>query len=228
MATETLNLASDDFESLQTSVDAEANPQKKPAKESTPRENKNLLYLIFISVIIVVSTYWTHSVLTNKQTSLEYKQGLLQQISTIELEKSMLEEKLATFSQDDASTLRLGAETTVFTGYLELADWLYSLSELGAQNGVRMEYELFDTKQDLTLGNVHVVPMEIRVISSMEQNDESNFNKFINFMQVLVNDNKYKKFTAASIEKQGQNGAQMSLNIEVRKREDTLIVNKSP
>ena len=183
--------------------------------------------MILISIAVVVSTYWTHSVLTNKQTSLEYKQALLQQINAIELEKTMLEEKLAAYSQEDASTQRMGAETTVFSGYLELADWLYSLSALGAQNGMRMEYELYDTKQDITLGNVQVVPMEIRIISSVTQNNESNFNKFISFIQVLVSDDKYKKFTAASIEKQGQDGAQMSLKIEVRKREDTLVVNKS-
>lgn len=227
MTTNTLDFVTDDFETVSNVEDTKKTSPKKPNKKSSRFANRNLVYLIFITLVIIFSSYWTHFILSSKQTSVQFKQTLLQQISTVEIEKSMLTQKLSEFNKESVDAKKLAAQKTVFSGYLELADWLYYLSELGESTGMRVEYQLFDANQDSVLRNMHIVPMEIRVFANSEESKISNFQNFMSFLQILTGDNKYKKFTAASIENQGQQSALLTMKLEVRKQEDNLSASNS-
>lgn len=228
ITTESPSMLGDNLQANSDTENATAKKNQKVPNRSKPSPKKNIVYLFIIALIVIGSVYWTHYILSQTQNNAQNEQMVLARINQIQNEKRILEDKINTLNQQDISDKRLRAQNTVFKGYLDIADWIYRLNEVGDKNGMKVEYQLFEGKQDDKLTDITVVPMEIRVLSSVESGTNSNYKQFLEFIQIIVDDGKYKKFTGAGIENQGQYSALLSLKIEVRKKSDELLADNQP
>ncbi|GEM_PF-7069645 len=191
-----------------------------------PLKNK-IFNVVFFGLVVVTAVGWTHYKLTNAQSSVDYERELYVKESALQAEIMALNEKISAYNVAEMSQNKIEAEASVFSGYLEIADWLYQLSQHAAKSELIVEYQLFDGTEDSDLPDTLVVPMDMSVTAMQSSATDKIYQQFLTFMQTLIDEQKYKKFVAASIENVGNNSAKLSLKLEIRKRKDNMSTSSS-
>jgi hypothetical protein len=185
--------------------------------------HNKLLKLGLIACVFLASIVWTNWIFSNLQTSVQFQQELMQKQYDLRRDIQRSTNSIIAYNDADIDQKRQQAEAFLFTGYIEIAQWLYRLSEESKQNDMTIEYQMFDAVEDEQLKGIFIIPIEITVLALSKDSVNKTYDDFLRFLHIVVSDKKYKRFLSASIVNSSEASAQMAIKIEVRKRQDDFV-----
>ena len=223
MSADILQLSTEEHSTeVKIDTDPEQSPDVSPEKRSKKLFRNKKFDAVWITVVFLSSMSWTLWELTHFQSSVEYKQELIQRQYHLDTEIQSLKGQIKNHQQNANNSKTDIAQSTVFSGYTEIAEWLYRLTEESRRNDLRMEYQLYDAELDERLHNIYNIPIELELIAVREHNLDVAYQQFLNFIEIFISQARYILVTAASIENIGSNSARLIMKFDVRKREDNI------
>ena len=175
-----------------------------------------------ITLVVSASLVWTIWVVLNFQTNIEYKQSLLQQQYYFENEINNLQNKIDVLSARQTEKKAFYANSRVFSGYQEIAEWLYELAERSRRNNLLVEYQLNDVIKDERLENIYIIPLELEILAIREHSMQGVYNQFLDYMDNFLQQPIYLNLVGAEIENVNAKTGKLAIKVHIKMWSDNL------
>lgn len=169
----------------------------------------------WITFIVLGSSLWTLWNVTHFQSSLEYKNELIQQEFALEREIEEIKNRINLVNFNNSSEHKQYAESRVFENYTVIAEWLHQITTEAQDLGLKVEYKINKSEIHKELNEINILPIELELYAWNKKNIDTYYQKYLIFLQDFFKQNWYINLYKAGIENISGDSSKLQLSIEV-------------